>query len=38
VLQCFNSRWFLWDTWDKAGTQKRGGGVQKVPLVDNDVS
>ncbi len=27
---------FLWDTWDKNGAQKRGQGVEKLPLTDND--
>ena len=27
---------FLWDTWDKAGAQKRGRDIEKVPLVEND--
>jgi hypothetical protein len=27
---------FLWDTWDKAGAQKRGRDIEKVSLVEND--
>jgi len=36
-FRCFlaaSMRNFLRDTWDKEGTQKRGGDVQKVPLLD----
>jgi hypothetical protein len=28
---------FLWDSWDRNGAKKRGGGVEKVSLADNDV-
>jgi len=28
---------YLWDTWDKNSAQKRGRGVEKVSLSDNDV-
>lgn len=39
-FRCFLAatlRYFLADFWDKERAQKRGGGVEKVPIDENDV-